>query len=355
MNVITRYIVAEVIKGALVAVLVLLSLLTFFTFADELGDMGQGEYGLKQIAHYLALGLPQGFYDLMPSAALLGGIIVLGNLANSRELVAMQAAGVSRSRIIAAVLLAGVVLGAVSGVIGEYLAPPAERASHLLKTSALNEQIASQTRYGFWVRDGNIYINIRQVASHEELGDISIYEMDPNRRLQRASHAYRAYYQGGAWRLEGIRSTHLESDGIRSDKRKTEDWSSVLAPDLLNVFVFRPESLSVGELTRYIRYLEDNGQDAQSARIALWERIANPFMILTMLLVALPFVLGVGREAGFGQRVVVGVTIGLGFYLFNRMFGHFGLIYQMNPVFAATFPTALVCAGALLGLIRSGR
>ncbi|NJD05735.1 MAG: LPS export ABC transporter permease LptG [Methylococcaceae bacterium] len=355
MSVITRYIMLEVIKGSLVAVLVLLSLLTFFTFADELGDLGQGDYGLKEIARYLLLGVPQGCYDLMPSAALLGGIIILGNMANSRELVAMQAAGISRSRIITAVLLAGSVLGAISGVIGEYIAPASERASHLLKTSALKEQIASQTRYGFWVRDGNIYINIRRVANHEELGDISIYELDERRNLKVASHAYRALYQGGGWRLEGIRDTRLADDGIRSDKRESEEWSSILAPDLLNVFVFRPENLSAGELNRYIHYLDDNGQDAQSARIALWERIVNPFMILTMLTVALPLVLGVGREAGFGQRVVLGVTIGLGFYLINQMFGHFGLIYRMNPVFATTFPTVVVLTAAVAALARANR
>ena len=33
------YIAREVIKGTLVAILVLLTLLTFFTFADELGDL----------------------------------------------------------------------------------------------------------------------------------------------------------------------------------------------------------------------------------------------------------------------------------------------------------------------------
>ena len=32
----------EVVKGALIAVAVLLSLLNFFTFADELGDLGPG-------------------------------------------------------------------------------------------------------------------------------------------------------------------------------------------------------------------------------------------------------------------------------------------------------------------------
>ncbi|HAZ41411.1 MAG TPA: LPS export ABC transporter permease LptG, partial [Methylococcaceae bacterium] len=48
-----RYIAGEVIKGALVALFILLTLLTFFSFADELSDMGKGAYGMKQIFAYL--------------------------------------------------------------------------------------------------------------------------------------------------------------------------------------------------------------------------------------------------------------------------------------------------------------
>jgi lipopolysaccharide export system permease protein len=85
------YIAREVIKGSLIAVLVLLSLLSFFTFADELGDMGKGNYGMRQIFSYLALTLPRNFYELLPSAALVGSLVTLGALANNRELVAPQA------------------------------------------------------------------------------------------------------------------------------------------------------------------------------------------------------------------------------------------------------------------------
>ena len=98
------YIAKEVIKGALVAILVLLTLLTFFSFADELGDMGKGSYGMKQIFNYLMLTLPRNFYELLAPAALVGSLVTLGALANNRELVAMQAAGISRARIIAGVL-----------------------------------------------------------------------------------------------------------------------------------------------------------------------------------------------------------------------------------------------------------
>lgn len=342
MSVLTRYIMLEVIKGAVVAELVLLSLLTFFTFTDELGDLGQGDYGMLEIGQYLALSLPREFYELMPSAALLGGIVVLGSMANQRELVGMQAAGVSRAQIIKMVLMAGTVLVALSVVIGEYVAPVTERASHMLKTTAMKEEVASQTKYGFWVRDGDVFINIRRVLKQDDLGDISIYELGEGQRLESAVHADRARYANQEWKLEGIRSSRFGREDVSSSRANTMDWVSRLAPDLLNVFVFRPENLSSTELARYVGYLKENGQATLAAEKALWDRIINPIVTLTMLMVALPMVLAVRRETSFGQRIIVGITIGLGFYLANRMFGHFGLIYEMNPIFTASFPAGLV-------------
>ena len=68
----------EVVKGTLMALMILLSLLTFFSFADELGDIGKGAYGMKQIFTYLALILPRNFYELLAPAALVGSLVTLG-------------------------------------------------------------------------------------------------------------------------------------------------------------------------------------------------------------------------------------------------------------------------------------
>jgi lipopolysaccharide export system permease protein len=352
MRTLDRYIAKEVIKGSLVAVLVLLALLNFFTFADELGDMGEGDYGLRQIFEYLALTSPRSFYELLPSAALVGSLITLGNLANNRELMAMQAAGASRARLIGAVLVGGLFLLAISVSIGELVAPPAERSAQTLKSIALKKQVASRSKYGFWVRDGNVFINIREIQQQASLGDINIYEVDQNQRLALATHAGRAVYDGVQWKLKKIRVSHFEPDRVTAERKDFADWSSVLAPDLLNAFVIRPENLSAWELARYIDYLKENGQQSLAVEQALWGRLVNPLVTLVMLLVAVPFVLTIRREVGMGQRIVVGVVIGLGFYLFDRMFSHFGLIYEMNPIFAASFPTALALVGAVTGLLR---
>ncbi len=352
MKVLNRYIAKEILTGSLVASIVLLSLLNFFTFTDELDDIGEGNYGIKQIFIYLGLTSPRDFYELLPSAALLGSLVTLGGLGNNRELVAMQAAGASKFKIIWAVIRAGLMLAIFSSFIGEYIAPPSERAAVNFKSAATKQQVASRTRYGFWLRTGDTYINIRQIQQQDELGDISIFELDENRHLKQETHADKAVYDKGKWRLDNIKITQIGVDSASGESKPTTDWASVLAPELLNVFVVRPENLSAYELWKYMEYLRNNGQKNLNVDLAFWGRIVNPFVTLVMLLVAAPFVMTLRRETSVGQRIVVGVTIGLGFYLFDRIFGHFALIYQMNPVFAAVFPTLLVFTATVVAIAR---
>ena len=352
MNVLNQYIAKEILKGSLVASIVLLSLLNFFTFTDEMKDMVEGAYGIKDIFIYLSLTSPRDFYELLPSSVLLGSLVTLGGLGSNRELIAMQAAGASKLMIIWAVMRGGLVLAVLGSFIGEYIAPPAERAAVTFKSAATHQQVASRTKYGFWLRDGRIFINIRQIQQQDELGDISIFEFDDNRRLKLETHAEKAVYDQGKWRLDNIKITRFEKDNASGESKSTVDWASVLAPDLLNIFVVRPENLSAFELWKYLDYLRENGQNNLAVELAFWGRIVNPFVTLVMLLVAVPFVMTQRRETSLGQHIVVGVTFGLGFYLFDRMFGHFGVIYQMNPFFAASFPTFLVLVGAASAIAR---
>ncbi len=109
MNVLTGYIVREILKGSLVAVVLLLTLFNLFTFTDELKDLGKGTYDLKAIFYYLTLTSPTVFYELVPASALLGSLFILGAMGNNRELIAMRAAGLSVMGIIRAVMTNGII------------------------------------------------------------------------------------------------------------------------------------------------------------------------------------------------------------------------------------------------------
>ena len=71
-----------------------------------------------------------------------------------------------------------------------------------------------------------------------------------------------------------------------------------------------------------------------------------------MLIIAAPFVFGFQRNAGAGQRIFIGILIGIVFFLFNRILGNMGIVYGIPPLLAATLPLLLFLAGGLWMLRR---
>lgn len=352
MKVLNRYVASEVLKSASVALVLLLALVIFITFTDELKDIGKGDYGLAQVFQYLLLIVPRTVFELMPSAALLGSLMALGAFSNSHEIVAMRAAGVSIIQIIGAVIRAGLILAVVTVLIGEFVAPVSEQSAQLLKTTAQKKQVALRTKYGFWLRDGNSYINIREIHQNNDLKDIYLYELNENHRLKVASHADKARYQNGQWQLESLSQSEFSEEQVVAKQAANTEWSSLLDPDILNIVSVKPDNLSLTGLAKYVQFLDENGQDSSTFELAFWSRLLNPLTTLMMLLIAVPFVLGFKRVSSTGQRVLVGVLIGIGFSLFDRTFGHLGLVYNLSPLFAASFPILLFSIPALIAIKR---
>lgn len=347
MKVINRYIGREVIKGSLISLSILLALLSFFSFTDELGDLNKGNYHLAEVFKYLALMMPRNFYELMPAASLIGSLFTLGAMANHQELVAMRASGASIRGIIWAVLRAGLFLAILAAAVGETIAPRAEQEAQLFRAAAQQKQVAMRTEHGFWLRDKNTYINIRQFGSLDELSDINLYELDGQQHLVSATHAERAYYDNqGRWNLVDIRRSTFEQGRINVLRTEQAAWESILDPALLSVVVVNPENLSIYDLTRYIVHMRNNNQNTQPYELAFWGRIMTPLSTLVMLFAATPFILNIRTRVGVGQRIVLGTVVGLGFNLVDKIISHLGLIYDLNPFLAAAFPTALLFSGA---------
>ena len=354
MNVLTGYIVREILKGSFVALLLLLTLFNLFTFSDELKDLGKGSYGLREIFYYLALTSPTVFYELVPSSALLGSLFILGAMANNHELIAMRAAGLSIFGIIRAVMLAGGVLVIVSILVGEFVAPPADRKAQTIKVTAKHGQVLMDAKYGLWLREGKKFINVRQIQDDGKLADISIYELDAQHHLHQAIHADQASFLGDQqWKLEGIRKSEISTQQMLASTQKEQLWTSSVAPRLLKNTVVNPNNLSLYDLAMYISFLKDNHQKSHTFQQAFWGRVVNPLVTFVMLLVSAPFVIGVRRGISAGARMMIGVVIGMGFNIIDTTVAHIGLIYNLNPPLMAFLPSLTVFAMALYAISRA--
>jgi lipopolysaccharide export system permease protein len=352
-NVLTGYIVREILKGSFVALLLLLTLFNLFTFSDELKDLGKGSYGLKEIFYYLVLTSPTVLYELVPSSALLGSLFILGAMGNNHELIAMRAAGLSIFGIIKAVMLAGGVLVIISILVGEFVAPAADRSAQTVKVTAQHGQVLMDAKYGLWLREGKKFINVRELQDDGNLADISIYELDAQHHLRETIHAEKASFLGEQqWKLDDIRKSEISTQQMLASTQKEQLWTSSVEPGLLKNTVVNPNNLSLYDLAMYIGFLKDNHQKSHTFEQAFWGRIVNPLVTFVMLLVSAPFVIGVKRGISAGARMMIGVVIGMSFNILDTTIGHLGLIYNLNPPLMAFLPSLAVLAMALFAVSR---
>jgi len=351
-SVLTGYIVREILKGSFIALILLLTLFNLFTFSDELKDLGGG-YGLKQILYYLALTSPRVFYELVPASALLGSLFILGAMGNNHELIAMRAAGLSVFGIIRAVMLAGAVLVIISILVGEFVAPVTERMAQMVRVSAQNKQVLVNAKYGLWLREGNKFINVRQIVNDGNLADISIYKLDYQQHLHKVMHADQAVFLGKQqWNLKNIKQSKISTQQMLASTQKEQLWKSSIAPNLLKIVAVKPENLSLYDLASYVGFLKKNQQKSHVFELAFWGRVVNPMVTFVMLLLAAPFVIGVKRGISVGGRMMIGVVIGMGFNIIDKIVGHIGLIYNLNPPLMAFIPSLTVLALALFAVRR---
>lgn len=348
MKILDRHISRAVTGGSLLTLLVLSALAAFFAVIDQLGDLG-GNYGIAQAIEYVLLILPRRAYELFPTAVLLGALLSLGALATHSELIVMRAAGLSVYRITWSVLKAGLILMAIAIFLGEVVAPPAEQLAQNRRAVAQAKSFAISSS-GFWARDGKSFIGIKRVLPGSKLEGINVYTFNEQHKLASILTAKSAVYEQDKWILTGVRKTRIEEKSIKVDDQKTMEWKSLLSPDVLEALAVKAVNLSIVSLYFYVDHLKKNKLDASKYELAFWSKLIKPFSTIIMLLVAMPFVFGSLRSSGVGQKLLIGVLIGLGFHLMNQALNHVGVGYGLNPVLSAVLPSILFGAAGLVAL-----
>jgi lipopolysaccharide export system permease protein len=354
MNRLDRYLIVTVISGALLALGVILSLLLVFEYLDEIDDVGRGDYTALTALVYVLLKLPYRIYQSFSMATLIGSLMGLGALAANSELTAMRAAGVSIGRMAAAVMAAGLLLGAAALALGEWAAPPAERWAQELRSVAIHERVTARD-HGFWARDGARFVEVQQAVSQEYLIGVRLYELDQAGRPAWILSAASARHAGAHWILAEPTVTRFAGSEVHVEQLADWFWETDLQPKLLDVVVVDPETLPVKDLLGYLGYLRRNGLETDQYRLALWTKIAAPLATIAMLLLTVPLVFGSARASGAGQRIFLGVLIGLGFVLLNRLLTRAGIVYGLPPPLSALLPTMLILLAGVIGIVRMRR
>ncbi len=342
MNILDRYIIKNVIYTTLLFLFIILSLAAFIALADAFKYVGKGTFAIADAFYYTLATLPRRMYVLFPFSVLLGAMMGLGALNSNSELIAIRTAGISIGRIIFSVMKAAFILAVFMFLIGEFILPTTEKiaADHWsMKVHGTSSGVSDDA---IWVRNKNTFTKIHAITSNNKLGNISIFTFSDDNDLEVSIRASDAYHDGKSWVLNNVEQTFITDNQVLVRQTIKARWSKLLDLELMNVIISKLEYLSASGLYRYAHYLDSNNLNSQQYWLAFWTKIVQPFSIIAMLLVAIPFVFSSTRTSNAGSRLMIGVLIGVTFTIANRITAQFGLVYGINPFLSAIFVTIIV-------------
>ncbi len=349
MNILGRYIGRHVIVGSIIALFILVGIDLVFAFAAEVPDLGKGDYNLGESLFYVLLTAPRRAYDFMPMATIVGSLVMLGGLAGQSEFIAMRSSGVSTQQIAGSVLKSGVVLVVIAIILGEGIEPFSESYAQQMRSFAQTQSTALKSEHGIWIRDRKSFINVLQVHPNGELRGLDIYELDDDYRLKARMLAKRARFKDNIWTLYDITQIRFEQDELLMKSYEKADWNVLLSPELLSILPVKPEQLPIWRLITYMNYLRANDLDTESYEVAFWAKVTAPFAIPVMLFLSVPFVFSPLRSTGSGQRILIGIILGITYYLLSHLIGRTGEVYDFNPALSSILPAVVFLLAGWLG------
>jgi lipopolysaccharide export system permease protein len=330
---------------------VLLALAGLFEFIAELDDL-QGDYQTPQAILYSLLRLPNLAFEMLPIAALIGSLLGLGALAGHSEIIVMRSSGLSVQRLAGMVALSGAVMLVLTGLLGEFIGPPLDFYARDMRVEARYQK---DENYGndAWVKDGPVYLHLERVNSEFEFGTIHVFRFNEDNELASIAQAENSGIDDNDnWILENLRETRFRDDGVHVVESKVAVESFEVNAELLGSSLAKPLSLSARGLLLYIDYLKRNDLDASQYESEIWYRASRTLTVLVMPVLSLAFVFGSLRSGGAGGRLMIGVVVGLAYYLASETLANSGQVFNLNPAIVNWLPLIVLCCITAIALMR---
>lgn len=344
MKIIDRYMVRGFLGPFVWCVLVFIVMAVIIDIFSFIDDIVRFKIPLSSIAAFYVYYTPTIFIQVTPMAALLSTIYVLSNLNKHNEITAMKSSGISLWRIMAPVLIIGLVTCAVVFIVNDRVIPMSSKISNIIRRDELEKEknrdrqqriIESVAVYG----SGNRIIFARNYDVEKKiLGDIIIHEHDRRENLISKITAQSGRWTGNGWVLEKVIEWRIDNSGrILGDPEFSEEKPLPIREkpgDFANR-EWKSDYVSYKQLKAYIRNFRGTGSRlVKGMLVDLHYKIAFAFISLIIILIGAPFAL-ITTRGGVLIGIGMSIAIGLLYYAFIAISLAFGKAGILPPLVAA--------------------
>jgi len=351
-----RYITKTLLSYTIIVLVVWTSIYSFFNFLAELNSVGKEGYTVLSAFTYIMFQLPEVVYKQASPIILLGCILGMGHLATTGQLLIFRVSGASILKITLLTIKNSLIFVLFFISIGEFLAPISSNFAESTRSNAMGSLSTSINQDGFWIRDGDNFINVKRNIDGILFSDITVIEVNSSNKIQRVIKSENAMFDSNSFDMSGSEIFSINDssfyDDISSKKRNSYNKVVSFDQDLIDSLEKEPEDLSTLTLIKQIRFLSDNKLRSGVFEVELYKRLIQPVTLVAMILLAMLFIFGSTREVTLGRKIFFGVTLGLSFEMLSRVASAIALGLDFNPFLSSILPSILVMVISIILLLK---
>ncbi|VAW39239.1 Lipopolysaccharide export system permease protein LptG [hydrothermal vent metagenome] len=357
MKLLYRYILLQFVKYIFMIMAYFIAIYVLIDFFEKIDSFMEKGKSMFLVMKFFLLNIPFIIELMGPVCILLAGVVTLGILNRSNELIALKACGVPLNKIVGPILLAGLAFSLLFLAMSQFILP---------KTAAITNRI-----WNVEVK-GRVPLGIYRNGRYYYRGDKGFYSFarpDPhknvflhfsysswgkNYQLDSLVAAKKAVWRNGTWTLyQGQVQTGRGQGHYATKIFSKRNFGFTKRPADFFVPEYRSLELSLVGLFLNAKH-QRSKEEANRAWAEFYGRIAYILLGPPLLLLGLPLLLIVYRRWGRDLSLAIPVSCGLAFFCWGiwATMQSLAKANYLNPLLAATTVHLLIGVTGLYLLLR---
>lgn len=348
MKIVQRYYLREFFKLFTIMGLGLSFVFSLMDLINRINELIPYRPSLRDLIFISGLGLPQYLLYLLPMAALISGLFVLGQAGKRRETTAIKAAGGGLKSILMPFVFLGLLLSVAAFLLEEFVVPDFSKRAHILRDTLKRKDNVLTFKEGtVWLRTNNAIVKIDLLLPEKGvMRGITIMRIEDDmlsERIEAESAEWKPSPEpassvssmrpeqgrGGTWLLRDVTTYEIRTGVVTETKELQSDV--IDSPEIFRGNMQKPEEMNVRELADYTKRLRSAGFRNTKLIVDIHSRISYPLINAIMLILGIA--LAARGVAGGGLiTAAVGIFISLVYwvaYTTSLSMGYTGILPPM--------------------------
>ncbi|MCF8104697.1 MAG: LptF/LptG family permease [Desulfohalobiaceae bacterium] len=352
MSTLNRYLLLQSLYYLLLCLVTCVGIYLLVDVFDRLDRFLEKQSAAGTIIAYFLFKIPLILSQILPAVFFLALLVQISQMGKQRELIALEASGISYSRVIVFFLIYALFWSGLQLFFSQFLGVAGETKSeriwdNLGKEQQTGEKVVSD----IWFRQGLRLVHVERIKIKEGRGDgIEIFRLQKDfKAVDTIVRARKFEVRDNDWRLFDVRIF----EPMTFSQNQARQMSIPLDQDLDIFEVLKdaesPEKMSLWRLRQVIQKLKDSGANVDFLLTAWHMKIAYAFSILVLSCIGL--IMGRQRD-----NAILNITYGLGvifvYYFVHVIGGSLGENGVVPPYAGAWLANALIGIPAFFLLMR---